>query len=327
MAVGVVGLGAHAPERVITNAHIRGWTGMREEWVERRTGIVERRYATAGTVTSDLAAIAANEALDAEPDARERLGALILATMTPDVPQPATAAILQHKLDLKTVPAFDVNAGCSGFLYSLAVAEGLLSTYCRGARVLVAGADMVSTLVNRKDRATVSIFGDGAAAMLLGEVPDGYGFLTTRMLTDGEYHHVVGVDAGGTRMEVDEETRAAGKHYAHMDGRAVRDWVLPTLRKIVEQVLDDCALDLGDISRFVFHQANIRMLEELAADLGIGLDRVPLTARDHGNIGAASVAFTLHRSHQSRPLQRGERILLATAGAGLCAGATILHWY
>ncbi|MEV0619358.1 ketoacyl-ACP synthase III [Nonomuraea sp. NPDC050404] len=327
MAVGVVGLGAYTPERVITNAHISRWTGMSEEWVEERTGIVERRYATAGTVTSDLAMVAANEALDGEHDARERLGVLVVATTTPDVPLPATAAILQHKLNLKSVPAFDVNAACGGFLFSLAVAEGLLKVRHPGGRALVVGADILSTITNRKDRRTVSLFGDGAGAMLLGEVPDGYGFLTTRMLTDGEYHHVVGVEAGGTRMALDEEARAGGKHYLHMDGRAVRNWVLPTLRKLVEEVLDDCGLDLGDISRFVFHQANGRMLEGLAADLGIGLDRVPLTTRRHGNIGGASIPFTLHESHRLQPLRRGERILLAAAGSGMCAGATILRWY
>ncbi|WP_336214984.1 3-oxoacyl-ACP synthase III family protein [Nonomuraea sp. LPB2021202275-12-8] len=327
MAVGVVGLGAYVPERVITNAHVSRWTGMPEEWIEERTGIVERRYVTAGTATSDLALVAANEALDGEPDSRERLGALVVATTTPDVPQPATAAILQHKLHLKSVPAFDVNAACSGFVYALAIAEGLLKAHRSGGRALVVGADILSSVTNRKDRRTASLFGDGAGAMLLGEVPPGYGFLTTRMITDGEYHHVVGVDAGGTRMELDEEARAGGKHYVHMDGRTVKNWVLPTLRKLVEQVLDDCGLELGDISRFVFHQANGRMLETLAADLGVGLDRVPLTTRRYGNIGGASVPFTLHESHRLRPLERGERILLAAAGAGLCAGATILHWY
>ncbi|MEV8638667.1 ketoacyl-ACP synthase III [Streptosporangium sp. NPDC051023] len=327
MAIGVIGLGAHVPEHVITNTQISAWTGMDEDWIVERTGVCERRYAAEGTVTSDLALPAANAALDTEPGARQRLEALIVATTTPDVPQPATAAILQYKLGLRTVPAFDVNAVCSGFVYSLAIGEGLLRAHYPGGRVLVVGADKLSAVMNRGDRRTVSLFGDGAGAMLLGEVPEGYGFLATRMLTDGEHHGVVGIDAGGTRMPLDAEARAEGRHLLRMDGRTVKNWVLPTMRKLVGQILDDCDLGIGDISRFVFHQANARMLEVLAADLGVGLDRVPLTTKWYGNIGGASVPFTLSESHRQRPLRRGERILLAAAGGGLCAGATILVWH
>ncbi|MFC4587069.1 3-oxoacyl-ACP synthase III family protein [Sphaerisporangium corydalis] len=327
MAIGVIGLGAHVPDEVITNARISEWTGMGEDWIVERTGIHERRYAAPETATSDLAVPAANAALDAEAGARDRLEALIVATVTPDVPQPATAAILQHKLGLRAVPAFDVNAVCSGFVYSLAIGEGLLRAHYPGGRVLVVGADKLSSVMDRSDRRTVSLFGDGAGAMLLGEVPEGYGFLGTRMITDGEHHASVGVDAGGTAMPLDAEARAAGRHLLHMDGRRVKSWVMPTMRKLVEQVLDDCGLGIGDISRFVFHQANTRMLEALAADLGIGLDRVPVTARRYGNTGGASVPFTLSESHRRSPLRRGERVLLAAAGGGLCAGATILVWH
>ena len=174
MAIGVISVGAHLPERIVDNREIAAWAGVTEEWVAERTGILQRRYAAAGEATSDLALPAARAALDeAGPEARERLAALIVATCTPDHPQPSTAAIVQAGLGL-ALPAFDVNAVCSGFLYALNVAKALLDGQ-PGQYALVVGADMFSTLMDRGDRKTVSLFGDGAGAVVLGPVPEGYG--------------------------------------------------------------------------------------------------------------------------------------------------------
>ncbi|GDY33153.1 SDR family oxidoreductase [Gandjariella thermophila] len=249
MPVGVIGLGSHVPDRVISSADISRWTGASEDWVRERTGVLQRRYAEPGTTTSDLAVPAARQVLDANPDAAGRLTAIIVATCTPDVPQPATAAILQHKLGLRSVPAFDVNAVCSGFLYAMTVGESMVSGRFGDGYVLVVGADMFSTIMDRADRRTVSLFGDGAGAVLLGQVPDGYGVLASRLLTDGEYHPYVEVPAGGTRIPLDERARRAGEHLFRMDGRAVKDYALTTLRKVIEQALGDCGLDLDDIDR------------------------------------------------------------------------------
>jgi 3-oxoacyl-(acyl-carrier-protein) synthase III len=328
MPVGILSIGSHVPDRVVTNHDISTWAGVTEEWVAERTGVLERRYAQPGTATSDLALPAARQALDgAGPEVRERLAALVVATCTPDVPQPATAAILQHKLGLAALPAFDINAVCSGFLYGLTVGEGLLSSRHHGAYALLVGADMFSSIMNRGDRRTVSLFGDGAGAVLLGEVPEGYGVQAVRLVTDGEFHHYVGVEAGGTRTPLDERARTAGEHLFHMDGRAVRDYALVTLDKLTGQTLGDCGLRTDQVDRFVFHQANTRLLETFVAESGIDPERVVYTAPQFGNTAAASIPLTLHAAHRVRPLQRGERLLLASVGGGMTAGAALLTWY
>jgi 3-oxoacyl-(acyl-carrier-protein) synthase III len=327
MPVGILSIGSRVPDHVVTNRDISAWADTTEEWVAERTGVMERRYAEPGTATSDLALPAARQALDGlGPEARERLGALVVATCTPDVPQPSTAAILQHKLGLRTIPAFDVNAVCSGFLYGLTIAEGLLATRFRDGYVLLVGADMFSTIMDRADRRTVSLFGDGAGAVVLGQVPEGYGIQAVRLVTDGEFHHYVGVEAGGSRTPLDERARAVGEHLFRMDGRAVRDYALAILDKLAAEVLGDCGLRLDEVDRFVFHQANTRLLETFVALAGIDPARVVYTAPQFGNTAAASIPLTLHAADRERPLQRGERLLLASVGGGMTAGAALLTW-
>ncbi|MGH3434660.1 MAG: 3-oxoacyl-ACP synthase III family protein, partial [Thermocrispum sp.] len=309
MAIGMIGLGGHVPERVVGNAEISRWTGAPEEWVAERTGIEQRRYA-GQAATSDLAAAAAERALAAVPGAREQLSAIIVATCTPDRPQPSTGAVLQHKLGLKAIPAFDVNAVCSGFLYALTVAEGLLCGRLGGGQVLVVGADKFSAIMDRTDRRTVSLFGDGAGAAVVAAVPDGYGIAATTLVTDGDFHDYVYVEDGVFRM----------------DGRAVREYALTTLRKVVAQTLDDAGIGLHEVDRFVFHQANTRLIEAFADDIGVDRRRFALTAPSLGNTAAASLPLTLVATHRNDPLRRGERVLLAAVGGGMTAGASLLTW-
>lgn len=327
MPTGILDLGSYVPDQVIGNDTIAAWTGAAEEWIIERTGIEERRYAADGTATSDLAVRAVEPMFAADRDVAERIDALVLATCTPDVPQPATAAIVQHKLGLRSVPAFDVNAVCSGFLYGLAVADGLCAGMTDVERVLVVGADKFSSIMDRSDRRTVSLFGDGAGAVLLGPVPDGYGLLAIRLITNGELHHYVGVAAGGTARPLDQQARETGEHLFKMDGRAIRQYVQQTLGKIVDQALADAELRIEDIDRFVLHQANTRMLESFADDMGIDRDRVALTAPRWGNTAGGSIPLTLHESARQRPLRRGEHLLMASVGGGMTAGAAVFRWY
>ena len=197
--------------------------GATERWVRECTGIHSRRYADKDTATSDLAVRAAARLLAEHPGAAERIDALVLATCTPDQPQPATAAIVQHKLGLRSIPALDINAVCSGFLYGLAIADGLRAGLCHAGYVLVIGADKFSGLMDRTDRRTVSLFGDGAGAAPLGPVPDGYGMLTVRMVTDGELHHLGSVLPifGGLATPATAPRRvAATPRYNRVSGRS-----------------------------------------------------------------------------------------------------------
>lgn len=328
MPVGILTVGSHVPGTIVDNQQIAEWTGRSPSWVAERTGILERRYAAPGCTASDLAVPAVREVLEPlDARQREQLAALIVATSTPDVPQPATAAILQHKLGLTGLPAFDVNAVCSGFLYGLAVAEGMIATRRHGSYALLVGADVFSTIMDRSDRRTVSLFGDGAGAVLLGEVPVGYGIQAIKLVANGELHHYVGVEAGGTRTPLDERARVAGEHLFRMDGRAVRDYALTVLGKLTTEVLQEAGLGLDEIGRFVFHQANTRLIETFVAQAGIDPTKVAYTAQRLGNTVAASIPLTLHAADQARSLRRGERVLMAAVGGGMTAGAAVLTWY
>ncbi|WP_030060336.1 MULTISPECIES: 3-oxoacyl-ACP synthase III family protein [Streptomyces] len=330
MGVGLLGLGGHVPPLVIDNALVAEWTGADENWIVERTGILERRYREPGTVTSDLALHAAREALAGRPEAQDRLGLIIVATSTPDQPQPSTGAILQNKLGLSDVPAFDVNAVCSGFLYALAVADSMLSTRPAGLggdHALVVGSDVYSSLMNRTDRRTVSLFGDGAGAVLLGPVPEGYGVLSWRMVTHGEHRDLVEVTAGGTRTPLDARAREAGEHLFRMRGREVRDYALGVLPKVIGEALDQAGLRQDEVDRFILHQANTRLVEACCRELGLDPARVPLTAPHFGNTAAASIPLTLRAEHERRPFERGERLVLAGVGGGMTAGAAVVRWY
>jgi 3-oxoacyl-(acyl-carrier-protein) synthase III len=326
-ANGILGIGVHLPERTIDNAQISSWTGAPAHWVSERTGVVHRRYAGPGTTTSDLARAAIENLFGDDAEARQRIGLIVLATSTPDQPQPATAAILQHKLGMSTLPAFDVNAVCSGFVYALATAAALLDAHGGGESALVVGADMYSTIMDRTDKRTVSLFGDGAGAVLIGPVPDGYGLLASRLTTQGSYRELVEVVAGGTRERTTSAALAAGRDLFRMNGRGVRDFAMHAVPKVIDETLSAAGLTVGDIDRVVMHQGNARLVEALAQELGVGMDRVPLTAPQYGNTGAASIPITLHKANAERPFQRGERILLAAVGGGMTAGASVLVWY
>ncbi|MFC4472804.1 3-oxoacyl-ACP synthase III family protein [Streptomyces xiangluensis] len=326
--MGIIEVGSHVPETVVGNDLISQWSNVPEEWVRERTGIKERRYAAPGVMTSDLAYEAVSDLLRRSPGVERDIGWVVVATTTPDQPQPATAAALQGRLGLDGAAAFDVNAVCSGFVYGVAVGAGLLSSNpAQGRYALVVAADMFSSVMDRSDRRTVSLFGDGAGAVLLGAVPEGYGILASRLVSHGSLRSLVGVWAGGTGMPLTPEARQADEHRLQMDGKAISRYLLGTLPDVIDDTLKDSSLTLGEIDRFIFHQANVRLLEKLVAELGIDSDRVPLSAPEFGNTGAASVPVTLRMAHEQRPFQRGEKILLASVGGGMTTAATVFVWY
>ncbi|MFD6529323.1 3-oxoacyl-ACP synthase III family protein [Streptomyces sp. NPDC060184] len=327
MPVGIIRIGAHVPPDVVDNATVARWSGASPDWTDQRTGIRERRYAADGVATSDLATAAALDALGADREEWPHIDWIALATSTGDRPQPATAALTQDKLGLHGIPAFDVNAVCSGFLFALDIGRALVDRPGGESGALVVAADMYSRIMNRSDRKTVALFGDGAGAAVLGPVPEGYGIHAVKLVTDGDRSGLVGVAAGGTAKALDPQAWEAGEHLFAMDGRAVRDYVLATLPKLVAEVLQESSLELGDIDRVIFHQANTRLLEQCVRDLGIDPARVPMTAPRYGNTGAASIPITLHDAHLRSPLRRGERVLLAGVGGGMTAGAAVMTWY
>ncbi|MEU6478139.1 ketoacyl-ACP synthase III [Streptomyces sp. NPDC047017] len=325
MPNGILCTAGYVPPKVVANEKIGAWTGASERWIEERTGILERRYAPDGMSTSDLAVGAAARLLEETPAAGE-VDALVVATTTPDQPQPATAVFVQARLGLAGIPAFDVNAVCSGFLYGLDLADALLCAHRNWRSVLVIGSDTYSTIMDRADRRTVSLFGDGAGAALVGRVPDGYGIHATALIADGTTSDFVRVEGGGSRRPA-TTLDDPDELFFRMNGRAVKEWALQHVPKAVHQALDEAGLSVDDIDRAVFHQGNLRLVHALGDALGIDRGKLACTAQRYGNTAAASIPLTLSESHHNQPLTRGEHVLMASVGGGMTAGASVMTWY
>jgi 3-oxoacyl-[acyl-carrier-protein] synthase-3 len=320
--VGVLGTGSYLPARVVGNDEVGAPAGVDGVWIEAKTGIRARRWAAPDEATSDLAGRAGRAALDAAGLDPSELSFLVVATSSPDQPQPATACIVADLLGARNVAAFDLNAVCSGFLFALATVSRLLD---RGGYGLVIGADVYSRMLDPTDRRTVVLFGDGAGAVVLGPVADGNGVLGTRLVSDGSRRALIEVPAGGSRRPASAATLAAGDHWFRMVGRGVRDYVAEHVPRMLTELLGASGLGPDQIGHFVPHQANALMVTDLAKELGLAA-QLRLTARDYGNTGAASVPITLDATARGVGIRSGENVLLAAFGGGMSMGAALLRW-
>lgn len=324
--IGIIGTGAYLPGTVVDNEETARAAGVTAEWIERKTGIRQRRRAAPQEATSDLAAAAALRALDQAGITPERLSYLVVATATPDQPQPATAAIVQHLIGARGAAAFDVNAVCSGFVYALAVAEHLVGAAPEGGHALVVGADVYSRIVDPADRRTAVLFGDGAGAVVVGPVPQGRGTVATSLLTMGDRHELIRVAAGGSRRPASAATLRDGSHHFAMDGRAVRAFVHDALPGAVHRLLGRAGVRPEQVDHFVPHQANGVMLQEVWPLLGLGSAALHLTVDRHGNTGAASIPVTLDLVHRRGLLAEGDLVALCGFGGGMSVGSALLSW-
>lgn len=328
-SIGILSTGSYVPEHVVSNDEIGKGAGVEAEWIERKTGIVQRRRAAPEQATSDLAAVAARRALSAAGLLPEDIGYIVVATSTPDHPQPATASIVQHLIGARAAAAVDVNAVCSGFVYALAMAEGLLRSGPGGAEggyALVIGADIYSRILDYDDRKTAILFGDGAGAVVLGPVPAGQGIVGSALRGHGERHELIGVAAGGSRTPSSEYTVRDGGHYFRMDGRGVRDFVNSTLPGAVSDLLRTNGVQPKEIGHLVPHQANGAMLEELRPALNLPAAALHLTVARYANTGAASIPITLDAAHRDGAIKIGEYVLLAGFGGGMNVGLALCRW-
>ncbi len=315
----VDGLGVAVPDRVVTNDDIAARLDTTDEWIRTRTGIAERRMADPAVATSDLAYAAAQAALkdaDGAPPA-----AVIVATTTPDHPMPGVAPLVAARLGWDSVPAFDVQAECSGFVYGLASAAGLIAADVTD-RVLLIGADLMSRITNQDDRATAVLFGDGAGALTLrAGTPDEPGAVGPFDLgSDGAHVDRLVVAAGGTRTPGPDPT--APSRFLSMDGRDVYRHAVRRMTESCRTLLDRAGLDVDDIDRFVAHQANLRILMAVADRLGVAEDRRVSNVDRYGNTSAASIPLAL----ADAALRPGERVLLTAFGSGFTWGSTLLTW-
>jgi 3-oxoacyl-[acyl-carrier-protein] synthase-3 len=318
--VGVVdGIGIALPPRIRTNHDFPASFGTDDEWIRSRTGIVERRVAEPSVASSDLACEAARHAIAQSGGGDVR--AVVVATTTPDHPMPGVAPIVASRLGLSAAAAFDVQAACSGFVYALAAGAGLISAGIAD-RVVVIGAEVMTRIVDPTDRATAVLFGDGAGAVVLraGD-PSELGAVGPFDLgSDGEHAHQLRVEAGGSRLPIGVDTER--RRFLTMDGGHVFRHAVQRMVESSRRVLDRGELRIGDIDRFIGHQANARILKAVADQLGVAPDRRVCNVDRCGNTSAASIPLALMHA-QPRP---GERILLTAFGSGYTWGSAVLTW-
>ncbi|OLZ61281.1 3-oxoacyl-ACP synthase [Streptomyces sp. IMTB 2501] len=328
MSIGIVGTGSYLPEAVVTNEEIAGPAGVTAQWITDKTGVRERRRAAGSEATSDLAARAGAQALAQAGIQPEQVAYVVVATSTPDHPQPATASIVQDLLGARNAAAFDVNAVCAGFTFALSVGEGLLR---RGTNeiapyALIIGADIYSRILDYTDRRTCILFGDGAGAVVLGPVAPALGLIDTQLTTRGDAHDLIKVPAGGSRHPASYETLRAGGHFFTMNGRGVRQFVHDELPGIIATLLYRSGTPLASVRHLVPHQANGVMLADLWPDLGLVNAELHLALQRHGNTGAASVPITLDHANRAGKLREGETVVLTAFGGGMSVGTTVLRW-
>ncbi|MFF6997588.1 3-oxoacyl-ACP synthase III family protein [Streptomyces sp. NPDC008313] len=333
--IGIISTGSYLPATVVDNDEVGAAAGVTAEWIERKTGIRRRHRAAPHEATSDLAAEAARRAIEQAGLTPDRISYVVVATSTPDHPQPATAAIVQHLIGAHRAAAFDVNSVCSGFMFAMTAAERMLHGETpdagaapgeQGPYALVVGADVYSRIVDHTDRKTAILFGDGAGAVVLGPVPSRVGSLTTSLVTRGDQHGLISVPAGGSRRPASARTLEEGGHYFTMDGRGVRGFVHDNLPGAIRGLLAKAGVDGREVRHFVPHQANGVMLAEVRPDLGMDAARMHLALAHHGNTGAASVPITLDLAHRRGMFAEGDVTVLSAFGGGMSVGSALLRW-
>ncbi len=321
--VQILGTGCYAPADVVRNEDLQA-LGYDGDWIVQRTGIRERRRVGPGEATSDLAYEASRRCLEDAQLSAADVDLILLATMTPDMPAPSTACLLQHRLQAKA-PAVDLNAACAGFMYALVTGMQFIKTGCC-RHVLVVGADAMTRTVDPEDRKTFPLFGDGAGAVILGKGADEQGFHSFTLGADGASGDVLCMPAGGSREPITAEVLEQRRQYMRMDGRAVFKWAVRTVHETVCDVLDHVPLRPHEVDLVVLHQANIRIIDAAIADLEIPRDRVFINLDRYGNTSAASMPIVLDEACRAGRIHRGDRLLMAGFGAGLAWGAGVLEW-
>jgi 3-oxoacyl-[acyl-carrier-protein] synthase-3 len=296
-----------------------------DEWITTRTGIKERRIAAKNECTSDLATKAALRAMERAKVTPEQIDLIVLATITPDMPFPSTACLVQKKIGAHRAAAFDIEAACSGFIFGLEIGQQFIMsrTY---ETVLVIGAEKLSSIINWSDRNTCVLFGDGAGAAILRHRPQAHGLLTACMGSDGGQAGLLCMPGGGSSCPPTHESLAAGMHYLRMDGKETFKNAVTAMHTAAVEVLRRCELDISDIKCIIPHQANRRIIDAVAERLGATPEQVFVNLHKYGNTSAASVAIALDDAVEGGRIQRGDLVLLIVFGAGLTWGAAVIEW-
>jgi len=321
----IFGWGKALPERVLTNDDLSRTLDTSDGWIRERTGIEERRIVEEGETTASLAIQAARSALARAAFDPADVDLIVVATITPEYLFPATACLVQDALGASQAAAFDLNAGCTGFIYGLALATQGIQVGAYN-HALVIGADTVSRFVDWEDRRTCVLFGDGAGAVLLGASSAPGGVLTTLLGSDGSGAELLILRAGGSRHPATPETTASGMHYLQMDGRKIFRFATRIIPQATREALDRAGLPLEHLELLIPHQANRRIIEASAQRLGLPPERVFTNMARYGNTSAASIPIALCEALEAGKVQVGDHLALVAFGAGLTWGAAVIEW-
>jgi 3-oxoacyl-[acyl-carrier-protein] synthase-3 len=323
-AIGITGVGCYVPERVLTNDDLAKLVDTSDEWITERTGIKERHVAEPDQAASDLALPASRQALEAARLKPSELDLVIVATVTPDMFFPSTASLLASALGADDAGAYDLSAGCTGFMYALAQAYSALAGGLADT-ALVVGTETLSKITNWHDRSTCVLFGDGAGAVVLHRVSGG-GFLGFELGSDGEGGKELSIPAGGSRNPVSAETVAQEMHFLQMNGREVYKFATRILVSSGEKLLEECGLTVEDIDLYIPHQANKRIIDHAARNLGIPHEKIFVNVQKYGNTSSASIPLCLAEAVADGRLREGTRVLMTGMGAGLTWGSAYAVW-
>lgn len=322
----ILGTGAYAPQRVLTNAELETMVATNSDWIVSRTGIRERRIAAGDEATSDLAAAAARKALAFAGVSPDQIDMIIVATVTGDTPTPSCAAHVQALLGAKNACAFDIGAACAGSLYGLTIADQFIRS---GAmrHVLVIGAETLSRFVDWTNRETCVLFGDAAGALLLAasDEPD-RGLLASTLRTDGALTGILGIFGGGSRRPFSAELLEDNGAKIKMRGREVYKFATRVLPEVVAETLTRAGLKTADVTHVISHQANLRILEYAMETLGLPLDKCWINIDRYGNTSSASMPITLDEANRAGKIKKGDVIAMMAMGAGMTWGGAIWRW-
>jgi 3-oxoacyl-[acyl-carrier-protein] synthase-3 len=314
----IIGTGSYLPEKLVTNADLARTVDTSDEWIQQRTGIRERHFAADGQMASDLALEASRRALEAAGIGPDALDLILVATTTPDMVFPSTACILQSKLGAKGMPAFDVQAVCSGFVYALHTAD-LYMQSGQYRHILVVGAEVYSRILDWEDRGTCVLFGDGAGAVVLAR-SDTPGILASRLHADGSHAGILSVPGQVCRGGI------SGRPLLQMEGNAVFKFAVRVLEEVALETLAAAALPADAIDWLIPHQANIRIIQATAKKLGLSMEKVVTTVDRHANTSAASVPLALDEAVRDGRIRQGHHVMLEGVGGGFTWGAVLLKW-
>lgn len=324
LKAGIIGTGSAMPTDVLTNADFERMVDTSDEWIVSRTGIHERRISKPGEATSDYASVACERALEMAGVSAADVDMIFCATVTPDMMFPSTGSLIQDRIGATRAAAMDLSAACTGFLYGISLATGLVESG-QYRYVLVSAADLLSRITDYTDRSTCVLFGDGAGAVLVGPVSEGRGFLAFDLGSDGSGGKSLYMPAGGSRMPATVESVEAKQHYLKMEGQETFKFAVKAMAASTERVLEKAGLNRDDIDLLVPHQANIRIIDAARKRFGLNEDKVAITVHKYGNTSASSIPIALDEAVREGRVGMNDLVVMVGFGGGLTWGAAAVR--